>query len=107
MGQGFLAANLDLLPDIPIAVQVITIERAQRADGLIESAGLEFTIDLEMGQEGEDLGLAQAWDLGCGVVGGELTDPAEVGCLRAFTQPFELDKTSVVLVPFGRGEVLR
>jgi hypothetical protein len=98
--ERFLAADFDLLPDIPIAPQVIAVEGAKGADRLVERAGFKFSVGLEVDEEVEDFPLAQAGKGGVRIVGGELGDPAQVGGLRAFTQSFELDKEGELPIPF-------
>ena len=96
----FVATALDLLPDVPIQAEVITVESAQRANRLVDGASFKFAVLLEMERKVQDSGFAQARDLRLGVVVGELDDPAEVGVYRLLAPTFELDSALVVLIPF-------
>jgi hypothetical protein len=98
--QGFLTADFDLLPDVPVAPQVVAVEGAKGADRLVERAGFEFSIGLEVDEKVEDFPRAQAGKMGVRIVGGQLGDPAQVGGLGAFTQSFELDKSGELTIPF-------
>ena len=100
MRQRLLTENLDFLPDVPIAIEVIAIKGAQSAHRLIECAALELAFILQVNQEIENLGFAETRNLSCRVVRRELPDPAEVAALRALAQSFELDKALVVAIPF-------
>jgi hypothetical protein len=98
--KGFLTADFDLLPDIPLQAEMVAVEGAQGADRLVERAGFEFSINLKVDEEVEDFPRAQAGKMGVRIVGGQLDDPAQIGGLGAFTQSFELDKPGELPIPF-------
>ena len=79
------ALDGDLLPDVPVTPEVISVEGTQRADGLVESAGRELAVVLEVDQEVEYFGLADSVNGTLRVKVGELSNPPEVDLLRAFS----------------------
>jgi hypothetical protein len=104
VGQGFLALDLDACPDLPGLTEVIAVEGAQGADGLIEGGASELAFTLEMKEEIEDFARAKVGELCAGVVIGELGDPTEVGSDGSPAQAFEVDETGVILIPLCGGE---
>ena len=78
MGKRLFPQDFDLLPDLPVPPEVVPVEGAQGTDGLVDGAALEVALRLQMNQEVQDLGLAETWKLGVGIVVGELDDPADV-----------------------------
>lgn len=104
MGERFLTADLDLFPDVPVELEVVAVEGAQGADGLVEGAGLELAVILEVDEEVEDLFGRQFREIGPGQMVGELADPAVVGFASALGESFELDEAGVVLIPIKRSE---
>jgi hypothetical protein len=54
----------DLLPDLPLSPEVIAVEGAQRADGLVDGGGLELPALLQMDEEVEDLAAVEAGQIG-------------------------------------------
>jgi hypothetical protein len=69
------------------------------ADRLVEGAGLELALVLEVDEEVEHgLGL-EFRQMASRIVGGELADPAVVAQAGALGESFELDKPGEVLVP--------
>jgi hypothetical protein len=84
---------------------VIAIESAQRTNSLIERAGFEFSIVLEMDQEIEDFPAAEIGDgRRLWKMSDELANPAEIGYFRSRPKSFEVDKPDIVLIPFSNGE---
>ena len=55
VGQRFVALDVDLLPDVPVESEVVAVEGAQGADGLVERAGFELALVLEVDEEVEHL----------------------------------------------------
>lgn len=55
VGEGFLALDFDLGPDLPFEAEVVPVEGAQGADGLVDSASPAVEINLEMKKEVEDM----------------------------------------------------
>lgn len=53
--EGFFAFDFDLTPDLPFEVEVITIEGAQGANGLVHGATREVSLGLKVEEEVEDL----------------------------------------------------
>lgn len=51
--QRLLALDVDLFPDVPVEAEVVAVERAQAADGLIERGGGELALVLKMDEEVE------------------------------------------------------
>lgn len=98
-GQGLVAFDVDLLPDVPVDRQVVAVKGAQRADRLVDGAGSQIALILEMDEEVEDTLGPQGRQVDARVVVGELVDPAVVGLASALGETFELDKASVVLIP--------
>jgi hypothetical protein len=104
VGQRLDALNVDLRPDFPGLAEMVAIEGAQGADGLVEGGSGELAIGLEVDQEVEDLGRPEIRQRSGGEVVGKLGSPAEVGLDGSPAQSFELDKAEVVLIPRGRRE---
>jgi hypothetical protein len=99
--QRFFELELDLLPGVPVATEVVAVKGAQSADRLVEGAGLELAPVLEVDEEVEHgLGL-EFRQMASRIVGGELADPAVVGHAGALGESFELDKPGEVLIPRG------
>ena len=53
MGQRFFALDVDFFPDVPVESEVVAVEGAQAADGLIDRGGGELAIVLEVDEEVE------------------------------------------------------
>lgn len=105
VGQRLDALNLDFRPDFPCLAEVVAIEGAQGADGLVEGGTGEFAVGLEVDEEIKDLARIEIRERGVGEVVGELGGPAEVGLDGAPAQSFELDEAKVVLIPLDGGDV--
>ena len=101
VGQRLLAADPDLAPDLPGFSEVVAVEGAQGADGLVEGGTGELALGLEVEEEIENLTRCEGRELLSGEVVGELGDPAEIGFNGASAQPFELDEGAVVFIPSG------
>lgn len=104
--EGFLAFNFDLAPDLPAQAEVVLVEGADGAEGLVDGAGGEVALGLEVEEEVEDLSARQVGKVRLGVVTVELPDPAEVGFGRSLAQSFELDKAGEFLIPILRSEAV-
>ena len=105
MGQGILAPDLDLRPDPPGLAEMVAVEGAQGADGLVEGGGGELAPVLEVEQEVEHPARIEIRERGVGIMPGELRSPAEVGLHGSLAQTFEVDETAVILIPLCGGEV--
>ncbi len=79
MGKGFVALDLDLLPDVPLDLKVVAVEGAQGADGLVKSAGAELAFILQDDEKIQNALGAEGREIGVRIVGPELLDPAVVG----------------------------
>ena len=104
VGQWLDALDVDFRPDFPSLAEMVAVEGAQGADGLVEGGAGELAVSLEVDQEVEDLPRIEIGELNVGVVVGKLGGPAEVGLDGAIAQPFELDVAEVILIPRGRRE---
>ena len=102
-----LTQDLDLLPDVPVAPEVVAVEGAQGTDRLVDRAAMEIPFGLEVDEEIQNLRLAESREVELGIMIGQLHDPPQVGVLGLLTQSFELDKARVLLIPAMRGETLR
>jgi hypothetical protein len=102
--EGFFAFDFDLAPDLPLMPEVVAIEGAKGADGLVDGGGFEVALGLEVEEEVEDFGAAQNGQVLPGIVIVELLDPAEVGLGGSFAEAFELDKAGEFLIPLLRSE---
>jgi hypothetical protein len=105
VGQRLDALDVDFRPDLPGLAEVVAVEGAQGADGLVEGGAGELAPGLEVDQEVEDLPRFEIRKRSGGVMIGKLGGPAEVGLDGAPAQSFELDETEVVLIPPGGGDV--
>jgi hypothetical protein len=105
VGQWLDALDVDFRPDFPRLAEVVAVEGAQGADGLVEGGTGELAFGLEVDEEVKDLGGFKIGERGAGEMIGKLGGPAEVGLDRAAAQSFELDEAQVVLIPLGGGDV--
>jgi len=99
MGKWFRAVDLDLLPNVPIAVEVVAIEKPDSTKCLVDGASFQFSLLLKVDEEVENLGWS---DPGCGVVRIEeieLPDPPEIIRFRLLAEIFEMDSADEILVP--------
>jgi len=99
--QRLLELELDLLPDVPVAGEVVAVEGAQGADGLVEGVGLELAPVLEVDEEVQHALRREIGQVASGIVGGELADPAVVAQAGSFRESFKLDEPGEVLIPRG------
>ena len=104
VGQRLDALDVDFRPDFPRLAEVVAVEGAQGADGLVEGGAGELAVGLEVDEEVEDLAGFEVWQRDAGVVAGKLGGPAEIGLDGASAQAFELDEAEVVLIPRTRRE---
>lgn len=104
VGQWLDALDLDFRPDFPGLAEVVAVEGAQGADGLVEGGAGELAFGLEVDEEVENLGWSEIRERGVGEMVGKLGSPAEVGLDGAAAQSFELDEAEVVLIPLGGGD---
>jgi len=86
--QWLVAFDFDLFPDLPTKAEMIAVERAQRADRLIDSGRAELAFVLEMNEEIKNLRLIQIGQIAIREMRRELIDPAEISFSRAFPQSF-------------------
>ncbi len=84
---------------------MVSVKRAQGANGLIEGGGSEFALVLQVDEEVEDLAGVKFWQRCVRKMLCKLPDPTEIGFDGAFAQTFELDEAGVILIPLGGGEV--
>ena len=92
--------DFDLLPDIPIAIEVIAIEESNRTEGLIAGTAFQFAFLLQVHEKAEHLSFAESCCVGIRVVEIELSNPPEVVLFGFVAQLFEVDDTNEVLIPF-------
>jgi hypothetical protein len=104
VGQLFLAVELDVLPALPLAAEVVAVEGAQRAQRLVDGRIFQFKVRLQIDQELEDLPLAEAPDRLAAAVLRQTPHPREVGLARARLEVSKLDKGGELLVPRLRGD---
>lgn len=69
VGERFVALDVDLLPDVPFQPEVVAVEAAQCADGLVEGGGSELALVLEVHEEVEHPRRGQRGE----ILGGEMT----------------------------------
>ena len=79
VGKRFVALDVDLFPDVPVEAEVVAVEGAQRADGLVECARPELALVLKVDEEVEHALRRQVGQVLVRVMSGELADPAVVG----------------------------
>lgn len=79
VGKHFFPFDFDLWPDLPTSVEVISVEGAQGADGLVDGAAFQLPVVLKMDEKVEDLGTFQGGEFSFGEVTSELVDPPEIG----------------------------
>ena len=83
---------------------MVAVERAQGADGLVESAGLEFALVLEVDEEIAHAAGVELGEFDLRVEAIDLMDPSVVGLASSLRETFELDKADVILIPRVRRE---
>ena len=104
MGQRLFALDADFFPDVPVEAEVVTVEGAQTADGLVEGGRGEFAIDLKMNEEIEHARRVERGEIFVRKVLVELEDPTMVAIPTALGETFELDEAGEVLIPRCRRE---
>jgi hypothetical protein len=104
MGQRFLAGDLDLLPDVPAALEVAVVEVAQAAERLVDGAACEAApvLGLEVDEEVEDVVGGEVGGVLPRVVAGDLARPVEVDVAGPFRDPYELDIAPKLGIPWLR-----
>lgn len=100
-GEGLVAFDVDLLPDVPIDAEVIAVEGPQGTHRLIHRTGPKLPLVLKVDEEVEHALGCELREIVLRVVVGELMNPAVVGLATALGEAFELDKTGEVLIPLG------
>lgn len=100
----FVAQGVDLFPDVPVEPEVVAVERAQSADGLVEGGGSELALILQVDEEIEHVGRWQRGEVRLREMIGELADPTVVAQAAAIGEAFELDEAGEVLIPSCRRE---
>ena len=88
VGQRFVAADVDLLPDVPVEPEVVTVERAQPADGLVDGGRREFALVLEVDEEIEHPSRRHRGQVGLLEVLAKLADPGVVVDAAALGKAF-------------------
>ena|GEM_PF-3593333 len=66
VGQWLDALDFDFRPDFPGLAEVVAVEGAQGADGLVEGGAGELAVGLEVDEEVEDLGRFEIRERGAG-----------------------------------------
>lgn len=98
------ALDADLFPDVPVEAEMVPVEGAQTADGLVEGGGGELAVVLEVDEEVEHARRGQCGEIFVRNVTVELEDPAMVAVTAALGEAFKLDETGEVLIPGSRCE---
>jgi hypothetical protein len=104
VGQRLIAADLDLVPALPLTLEMIAVEGAQGAHGLVDGGVLQLAPGAQRDEEIQDLALAEVLRGGRLTVPRELPQPVQVGLAAARLQVFEFDKANEVLIPRLRGD---
>lgn len=104
MRKRLFALDADLFPDVPVEAEMVTVEGAQTADGLVEGGGGELAVVLEVDEEVEYACRGQCGEIFVREVTVELEDPAMVAIATALGEAFELDEAGEVLIPRNRRE---
>jgi hypothetical protein len=102
IGQLFDAANLDLAPALPLAAEVVAVEGAQGADGLIDGGVLQLPLLAQGNEEVEDLVLAELRGITLRVGLVELAHPVEVAGAGSWREATEIDTAFEVAPPLLR-----
>ena len=104
MGKGFRAMDFDLLPDIPIAIEMVAVEEADRTEPLVDRAAAKFFDLLKMNEVIENLRFTNPGGAGVRVESVELSNRKSVILFCLLTEVFEMDKTDEILVPLLRSD---
>ena len=104
VGQGFLAADADLIPALPFTTEVVAIKRAERTGGLIDSGVLESTLMAQSDDKVEDISFPQTGDRAPRKDRLQLPDPGKVTGASARGDTTKLDMASEILIPPLGGE---
>lgn len=99
VGKRLFALDVDFFPDVPIKSEVVAVEGAQPADGLVEGGRSELAIVLEVDEEVEHAHWRECGEIFVREVLVELEDPAMVAVTAALGEAFELDEAGEVLIP--------
>ena len=91
VGELLVAPYLDPAPALPLPAEVVAVEGAQGADGLVDGGVLELALLAQGNEEVEDLVLAELRGIAVreGLV--ELSHPAEVGSPGSWREATEID----------------
>ena len=100
-GEWLVAFDVNLFPDVPVNAEVVAVKGSQGADGLIDRAGAELSLVLEVDEEVEDSLGRELRQVIIRVVVAELVNPSVVDLASALGEAFELDKAVEVLIPLG------
>jgi hypothetical protein len=100
VGEAFLPGDAEAFEGGPVARAGVRIEEFDTAVGDAEGSGGEVADVLEVEEEVADLGLGEAIGRDA-VVGGELSDGAEVGVLSAVAEAGELEILAHALTEGG------
>lgn len=104
MGKWLGAADLDLLPNIPLSIEVITVEEANCAKRLIDGAALHPPLLLQMHEKVKNLAGSEPCRRIGRIEGVELANPPEVILLCLLAKIFEMDSANKILVPWTRSD---
>jgi hypothetical protein len=72
VGQWLDALDVDFGPDFPRLAEVVAVEGAQGADGLVEGGSGELAVGLKVDEEVEDLGRSEVRERCAGEMVGKL-----------------------------------
>ena len=105
VGELLVASYLDPAPAPPLPAEVVAVEGAQGADGLVDGGVLESALLAQGDEEIEDLVLAECGGIAVreGLV--ELAHPAEVGGPGSWREATEIEVALKVAPPLGRGKI--
>lgn len=104
VGERFGSVDPDLLPDVPVATQMMAVEEPNGAESLVDGTPLQLSLLLKVDEEIKDLLLAEPGRGGTGIVEVELSNPPEVILFGLVAESSEMDKADEILVPLCRSD---
>lgn len=107
VGELLVASDFDLAPALPLSAEVVAVEGAQGADGLVDGGVLQPPLLAQGDEEVENLVLAELGGIAIreGLV--ELAHPVEVAGLGSRRETTEIDTAFEVAPPLLRLEPAR
>lgn len=96
--------DFDVLPDIPVLIEMIAVKETNGTERLVDGTALELPLLLQVNEKVENLRLADACGTVVRVEEVKLTNPSQVILFRLLAEIFEMDSADEILVPLLRSD---